>query len=248
MSDIEVPQLERTAHVPVARASLTSDLATAVVDLINEQGLVAGMRIGPQRELAARFGVAVPTLREALRHLEALGILSIRHGSGIFVGEHHDRSVLPNAVPRRATIERLVELTEARVLIEPPVVRRAAVVRDPAGLARLEAVLGKCRDHLERGDAQLWKVNVDLHRAIGVVAGNRIVGEILDSVLLVHAEEQRQILTLHGDPDADHAEHEEIVRLIAAGQAEEVAHVMTRHLEGVVDVIRTKAGPQRPDA
>lgn len=223
----------------MTRATLTSTLVAAVVDMISEQGLTAGMKIGPQRELAARFGVAVPTMREALRRLEGLGILSFKHGSGIYVGENFDRSVLPNAVAPRADRQQLIELTEARVVIEPAIAGQAAAVRAPRGLALLEEHLTDARRCLEMKDDRLWKVNIDLHRAIGATAGNRIIEEVLDSILLIHAEEQRQILVLHGDPEADHAEHEEIVRLITAGKAKEVSDLMRRHLIDVVGAIST---------
>jgi GntR family transcriptional repressor for pyruvate dehydrogenase complex len=177
-------------------------------------------------------------MREALRRLEGLGILSFRHGSGIYVGENHNRSVLPNAALPRADRERLVELTEARVLIEPAIAERAAVVRDPVGLARLTELLEDARLCIEAGDDRLWRVNVDLHRAIGATAGNAIVAEVLDVILLIHAEDLREILVLHGDPEADHDDHAELVRLISEGRADLAGDRMRQHLTDVVDAIR----------
>lgn len=115
-------------------------------------------------------------------------------------------------------------------------------MRHPRGLAALERT-AEARECLARGDDRLWRVNIDLHRAIGVTAGNRIVEEIFDAILLIHAEEQQQILVLHGDPRSDHAEHEQIVRLIAAGSADEVQEVVRRHLRDVAEVI---GGPHEP--
>lgn len=231
--------VEQPEGGPFPRATLTSDLVGAVVRTIRDQGLLPGMRLGTQRDLAARFGVAVPTMREALRQLQALGVLTIRHGSGIYVSEHVNRSILPNMVLPKAGREQLIELLEARRLLEPAVAAHAAVVRAPEGIERLEQLLGEAKACLSRGDDRLWRVNVDLHRAIAACVGNRIVTDIVDSVLLVHADEQRQILVLHGDPDADHAEHEEIVRLITAGAAEEVEELMRRHLTNVAGAVRT---------
>jgi GntR family transcriptional repressor for pyruvate dehydrogenase complex len=224
------------------RPTLSGNLVEAVVQMIADEGLVAGQRLGPQRELAARFGVAVPTLREALRRLEGLGIVSLRHGSGIYVGVNYNRSVLPNAVLPKADRERLVELTEARALIEPAIAERAAVVREPAGLARLRELLEEARICLKAGDDRLWRVNVDLHRAIAATAGNTIVTEVLDVILLIHAEDQRRILMLHGDPKADLEEHSELVRLITEGRADLVGERMRKHLTDVVDTIGRPSG------
>lgn len=228
---------------PLERSTLTSDLAAAVVRMVGERGLEPGMKLDSQRELAAHFGVAVPTMREALRRLEGLGMLSFRHGSGIYVGPNVNRSVVPNGVLPPADRERLVELVAARALIEPAIAERAAEVRDPEGIARLEAVLEEARQGLEAGADTLWRTNIDLHRAIAAAAGNRIVAEVLDSLLLIHAEDQRKILALHGDPETDYAEHAEIVRLIVAGRTREVTQVMRRHLTDVAGAISAPTPP-----
>lgn len=222
----------------LVRANLSSDLVTAVVQMIGERGLERGMKLDSQRDLAAHFGVAVPTMREALRRLEGMGVLSFRHGSGIYVGENFNRSVVPNIALPTADTQRLVELIEARALIEPAIAAEAAQARAPEGIAHLQQQLDLARDCLARQDPQLWKVNVDLHRAIAAVAGNRIVEEVLDSLLLIHAEDQRQILHLHGDPQADFAEHEQIVHLISTGKAKQATELMREHLMDVARAIQ----------
>src|SRR5690625_121807 len=226
------------SHVP--RVNLSADLAAAVVKMIGERGLTQGMRLDSQRDLAAHFGVAVPTMREALRQLEGMGVLSFRHGSGIYVGKNFARSVVPNIALPPAGHDRLLDLIEARVLIEPAVAAQAARVREPDGIARLTQLLAEAQECLQQEDERLWKINLDLHRAIAQAAGNRIVTEVLDTLLLIHGEDQRQILFLHGDPRTDFDEHVAIVDLIVAGKAEEVIDVMRRHLQDVAGAIRTK--------
>ncbi|MFC8600527.1 MULTISPECIES: FadR/GntR family transcriptional regulator [unclassified Isoptericola] len=221
----------------VPRPTLSGTLADAVIQLIGDEGLVAGERIGPQRDLAARFGVAVPTMREALRRLEGMGILSFRHGSGIYVGENYHRSVLPNAVAPPADRDRLITLIQARAVIEPAIARQAAVVREPTALARLADLLAEARECLETGADRLWRVNVDLHRAVADAAGNTILSEVLDVILLLHAEDQRRILALHGDPESDYEEHAELVRLVTEGRPDAVADLMHAHLTEVVAAI-----------
>lgn len=222
----------------LARSNLSSDLVTAVVQMIGERGLERGMKLDSQRDLAAHFGVAVPTMREALRRLEGMGVLSFRHGSGIYVGENFNRSVVPNIALPNADTQRLVELIEARALIEPAIAAEAAETREAESITRLQQQLDLARDCLQRQDPQLWKVNVDLHRAIAAVSGNRIVEEVLDSLLIIHAEDQRQILHLHGDPQADFAEHEQLVHLISAGKSKQATELMREHLMDVARAIQ----------
>ncbi|MEE6288824.1 FCD domain-containing protein [Georgenia sp. MJ173] len=228
------------AHV--VRTSLSSDLVSAVVRMMTDLNLSPGERLDSQRNLADHFGVAVPTMREALRQLEGMGVLTFRHGSGIYVGTNFNRSVVPNAVAPAADVHRLVELVQARAILEPSVAARAAQMRDPEGLARLEGLIEEAADSLELDDGRLSAINVDIHRAIASATGNRIVEDVLDSLLLLHAEDQRRILVLHGDPHADLAEHRELVRLIVAGEVEEVTELMRRHLLDVATEIANSAG------
>lgn len=230
---------------PVDRPSVTTVLASAVAADIRSRSLAPGERIGTQRELAARFDVAVATLREALRQLEVLGFIRIRHGSGIFVGDGFDRTVVGASVGHQANRDRLVQLLDARRTLEPSIAERAATVRDERGLAMLHEILELAREHLGAGDETLWRINIDVHRAIATTSGNPILEEVLDSILLAHAKDQREILALHGDPHQDFAEHAHLVQLITEGRGAEAFSTMRDHLAGVATVIRDGSTPDR---
>src|SRR5699024_12803213 len=137
---------------------LSSDLVSAVVQMISDRGLSAGEKLDSQRDLAEHFGVAVPTMREALRRLEGVGVLAFRHGSGIYVGPNVNRSGVPNAVPPPADTDRLVGLIRARAILEPGIAAQAAETRDPGGMARLERLVAEAATSLERGAGMLWRI------------------------------------------------------------------------------------------
>ena len=222
------------------RSTLSSQLADGVMDIVAEQGLVVGDQLDGVKQLALRFNVAVPTMREALRRLEGLGIVELRHGSGIYVGPNAGRRVLINPVLPRSDVEQLVELLQARRALEPEIARLAAEVRDEQGLAWLDEVLTAAQSQVEAGDPVLWRTNLDIHRAIAAATGNAILGEVLDSIVLLHAEDQRAILALHGDAAEDFDEHTHIRALIMAGDAAGAHAAVAEHLDHVIDVIRSR--------
>lgn len=210
------------------------------MDIVAEQGLSAGDQLDGVKQLAVRFAVAVPTMREALRRLEGIGIVELRHGSGVYVGPNAGKRVLLNPVLPRSDVEQLVELLQARRALEPEIARLAAETRDERGLAWLEEVLETAGAQLAAGDEILWRTNLDIHRAIAAATGNAILAEVLDSVVLLHAEDQRAILALHGDAAEDFEEHTHIRDLIVAGDAAGAHAAVAEHLEHVVDVIRSR--------
>jgi DNA-binding FadR family transcriptional regulator len=63
---------------------------------ILSQGLAAGDALPPLADLAGRFGVSVASLREAVRTLEASGVVDIRHGVGTFLQAYDYGPILQN--------------------------------------------------------------------------------------------------------------------------------------------------------
>jgi GntR family transcriptional repressor for pyruvate dehydrogenase complex len=77
------------------RLRSSDDVVDQLQDVISRGALVAGDRLPSERELAQAFAVSRSTLREALRMLEAVGVLRIRAGAGggIFVSEPGQREL-----------------------------------------------------------------------------------------------------------------------------------------------------------
>ncbi|MBB5785879.1 FadR/GntR family transcriptional regulator [Jiangella mangrovi] len=222
------------------RRTLADELADGVVQLIRERRLDAGAQMDTVRSMADRFAVAVPTMREALRRLEAMGVVVLRHGSGVYVGENVRRSVLPNPHGPLLTSESLVDLLQARSTIEPPIAAMAATVRDADGVARITETLAEAEQCLVQRSDRLWMVNLDFHRAVAQASGNTVLAEVVDSIVLVHAQEQREILRLHGDEDEDFEEHRRIARAVLGGDADEAFRASKEHLDNVIEAIRAR--------
>ncbi|GAA2122426.1 FadR/GntR family transcriptional regulator [Actinomadura napierensis] len=224
----------------VARPSLSDALTERVLELIRSGGLRPGDRLPSARELSERFAVTTPTLREALRRLEATGAVRMRHGSGIYVGADLERVVIPNPNVRPLQGDRLLELLDARLLIEPPLAAMAARRAASADLDRLRAVLDQAGRHLEGEDAELDAANRTFHRAAAQASGNAVLGEVVDSLLSVHGAEQREILRIFDDRRRDHEEHRAILGAIEAGDGEHAEELMRAHLLDVTKVIESR--------
>jgi GntR family transcriptional repressor for pyruvate dehydrogenase complex len=187
--------------------------------------------------------VTTPTLREALRRLEATGAVELRHGSGIYVGASLERIVLPNPNVRGLRSGQLDELLEARLLIEPPVAALAARRAGEAERAALRAELETAATHLEGDDARLHESTMRFHRAIVRAAGNHVLGEVVDSLLAVHAAEQRAILQIFDDRVRDHQEHRAVLAAIENGDPAAAEEHMRAHLADVKSVVVQRLQP-----
>jgi DNA-binding FadR family transcriptional regulator len=67
-----------------------------IKQFIESKGLKPGDGLPPEGVLAEDLGISRPSLREAVKALESLGILESRHGEGIYVKEFTFDSILEN--------------------------------------------------------------------------------------------------------------------------------------------------------
>lgn len=228
----------------LVRQSLSDALTEQVLELIRAEGLRPGDRLPSARALADRFAVATPTLREALRRLQATGAIEIRHGSGVYVSTTVGRLVMPNPNLPELHGDQLLQLLDARLLVEPYLAGLAAARRDPARLAALRETLATAQRHLSGhpdDDATLHNANVAFHRAVAVASGHGVLHEVLDTLLLIHAGEQREIFQLFDDRGRDHVGHRAVLEAIEEGDVERAGELMRRHLEDVKSVVAERA-------
>lgn len=117
----------------VTRKPGSDDVLSALRRQIVSEQYFRNERLPPERELADRFGVARGTVREALKRLEELDFVERRPGSGTYVSYSDDTASRPMAETMRP-----LELIEARMAIEPQIVRLAVLHADDRDLMRIE--------------------------------------------------------------------------------------------------------------
>lgn len=222
---------------PVARHRLADELTARILRHIREEKLEPGDRLPSTRELSARFAVATPTLREALRRLEATGAVEIRHGSGVYVRGDLTLLILTN--PNQAPLggEMLIDLMEAREIIEPPVTDAATRNATDAQLAELAQAL-EHPGHETGSDAGMHLANMEFHRAIGRVSGNAVMTQIVGSLLDIYGRERLSVFQFYGDRESDLRAHRAILAAMTARKADHAGQLMRAHLHDVCTFIK----------
>lgn len=230
---------EKTA----AYIGLSDYLSQQILALIRSENLVSGSRLPSVKELSKRFSVAAPTIREALRGLEAMGMLSIRHGSGIYVEQSSERLMLINPYYPKLEFQTLIDLLEARLLIEPRLAELAAQYIDEANLAELESLLEKAEGHLfgnEEDDNVLQQVNKQFHSSIAACSKNAVLSQVTMSLHDLHFQEQIAIFYLYNNPSKDHSQHVAIFEALQQRNPRLASKLMRQHLENVKAIIEHK--------
>jgi GntR family transcriptional repressor for pyruvate dehydrogenase complex len=172
--------------VPVRRRSrrVSESIASRIQSGISQGRLRPGERLPAEREMARRFKTSRVSVREAYRSLEEMGLLRIRRGAegGAFISDVGDEPVIRSlSLMLRLGKTSHEELTEARLLIEPPIARLAALRAGPADVARLDEVVRKQEASLTRtGDMRPY--DLQFHRMVAECAKNLPLKALMNSL------------------------------------------------------------------
>jgi DNA-binding FadR family transcriptional regulator len=229
--------MTRGAEVAGQQASLSERLATGLLELIAEQHLSVGDALPTVRDLAARFSVTTPTIREALRRLQATDAVQLRHGSGIYVGRGIYRTLMPNPNSAPLKDELVLQLVEARLTIEPGIAALSAQHRSGDDLTQLELALDTARR--EPGDT---RPHLNFHRELANGCGNRVLFEVVDSLLAARGREQRMVRLLIDDRSRDYDEHVAIFEAVRAGDPGKAEDLTRAHLIRLRDDVAKHLG------
>lgn len=221
----------------VLRTNLSDDIALHIRKLIQRTPYEPGARLPAIADMATQFRVGAPTLREALKKLEALGVVDIRHGSGVYVGRTVDSLVISNPfIDSIASKQLLIDLVSARIPVELETAKLAAKHATSEQLGEMGRLLARARKALDDA-SQLNEINLAFHRQIALGSGNPVLHQILEVLSTLFRREQRMILDVHGDRESDHHEHVAIHEALAARDAALAVRRMRSHLERVRDTL-----------
>jgi len=211
------------------KEDLTAKLLATFKQLISEGSLAPGARLPAERELASTLNVSRGSLRQVLKMLEVMGVVSQRVGDGTYLNAAAP-SILAEPLEFLILLDGIGfdELMDARLIVEPELAARAATRATPESLAALREPLLRMQqsgvDHV-----QLVEEDLLFHRTIFQMADNRVCSIMFS---MVHQSLQKLMDTTSKMVDLDHTLklHNRIYSAIRKGNPEEARARMFAHL------------------
>jgi DNA-binding FadR family transcriptional regulator len=228
---------------PVSMVRVSQVIVDQIRLLMQQGRLKVNDRLPSERALCEQFGVSRVTVREALRVLEANGLVEIRVGSrgGAFVAVPSSARVgkgladLLNLSPLTAA-----EVTEARMVFElgivPIVVERAT----PEDIAELRELCDRQQNAL-KDESYSATLSAEFHVRVAACTHNAAIEMLVQSFhgpLLMSLKEAKVAAPLMGP--RGNTEHLEFVNALERHDAEGASAIMRAHLQRTADrVART---------
>ncbi|MEE9275310.1 MAG: FadR/GntR family transcriptional regulator [bacterium] len=231
---------------PVKRTRLYEDVVAQIQRLIRTKKLSAGDRLPSERELAAMLGIGRPSVREALRTLDSMGLIEVRSGQGAFL---RDISLNPYLATIRESLsflldvkeDALFELWEVRQGLEDQIAPLAAERRGEAHLAKLRRRTDEMRRCIGAPESFV-RAGVAFHRTLAEAADNAVLLTVWEAISGLIESSQHRIVGTPGQPDEALAQHETLLAAVEAGDAERARAAMREHMENEGARLRAALG------
>jgi GntR family transcriptional regulator, transcriptional repressor for pyruvate dehydrogenase complex len=239
-----VTNMVQKSRTPIRRSlrEKPQQVADEIRHLIVSGELDEGESIGREPELIERFGVSRPSLREALRILEAEGLISVIRGVQGGVVAHRPDSRLAArtaAIVLQARNVSLADVSAARTIIEPAAVRLVASARNRKACARELRGLIAAEEEVIGDPVAFGPANARFHKELVAMAGNQtltIVAEMLSEVVAraVTAVSQIEIDVASTSTRRRGVRSQlRLAELIEAGKADEAEQHWRAHMDVV---------------
>ena len=204
--------------------------------MLSDGVLSPGTKLPPERDLAAHFKVARSSLRQALKVLEIMGVITQKVGDGSYLNRDAS-SVL--AVPMDFLFllddTSVQELTELRFLMEPALAAQAAERANSEDIALLRQSIDDL-EHSEQDRVKLVASDLLFHRAIFQASGNRLTGRIFHTI---HRAMLNMMMVTSQLVDLEHtvAFHKPILAAIERRDPTLASQLMTAHLTDAANLL-----------
>ena len=215
---------------PVERRRVYDSIVDQIRQLIIDGTWAPGQRLPSERELMDMLSVGRTSVREALRILEAMGFIEIRAGDGSYVKES---IAVPSRLHKLAGLiqedEYIVDLMEAREMIESQIAFVAAESASPEDIADLEAIVDRQAASIEDEEG-LVRENIAFHLRLTQATGNRVLIELQQIFFQLSRRTIAELFRVPGRPQESLQQHRAILQAVKEHCPLDAHRLMLKHL------------------
>jgi GntR family transcriptional repressor for pyruvate dehydrogenase complex len=228
----------------IKRTQRSEEIRRQIEDAIRAGDFQPGARLPSERELVETFGVSRVSVREAIRSLEAVGLVRVYQGRGAFVSDR--RSGIGEPIARWLELHRdeVLELHSVRGALDELAAAAAVEHGNAAQLRRIAAADSAFAAAVAeaRPVEELVALDIDFHVAVAEAGGNRLLYDLLSDLHSYLAESRYLALSPSERPARSALEHAAIVAAIRSRDADAARDATRRHIASVLEVVGIATG------
>jgi len=231
-------------QAPSKTEKISDQIIGQIRDAILSGRFKPGDRVASEKELVVNFGVSKASVREALRVLEAMGLIEIRKGvsGGVFTAEVEMKTTINSIVNflyfKSVSVK---DITMLRYILEPSIARIATSIITPEDIKELEKL-----EEDKPVDSQLeTPAGIAFHRNLARLTQNPILILIMDFVDNILNDLKLQLDLGNDFYDKVRSMHREVLNCLVRRDGEGAARTITHDLLEVGNYMADIAGTPR---
>ncbi len=217
----------------VKKTRIYEDIVQQIMGLVTSGKLKSGDQLPPERELSETFQVSRASVREAIRALESMGLVESRPGNGTYISANRVESIIqPLATLLLHEKDGLLELLEARKVIEPHLTYLAAKRATLEDIERMERILAEQEAQIAAGGTGV-EADTAFHNALAEASKNKVLLRLVNGIVDLLAESREKALQTGDRPKKSLSMHRDVMTAIKKGDAKGAERAMRKHIEAV---------------
>jgi GntR family transcriptional regulator, transcriptional repressor for pyruvate dehydrogenase complex len=192
-----------------------------------------GTKIPSEHELCRQFGVSRTSVREALKSLNAHGLIEIIKGKGMFVLDVNSDSVsdpLEKYLKLKLDRNYVLDLVHARQIIEPGIAYYAALNRTGEDIRQLQKDIEEL-DLCCGGVVDFARLDMTFHLHLAKASQNSVIPLILDPIHRLIPEVSSVYAAVEDAREIAQEWHMKILKAVIEKNAEKARKSMIEHLK-----------------
>ncbi|WP_230200216.1 FadR/GntR family transcriptional regulator [Bacillus niameyensis] len=211
------------------RFTLSKIVSDDLREYIVQNNLTTGDRLPSERDLSAQLNVSRVVVREALRSLEATGMITIRHGEGAFVNTD-DPSIIFNHLLYfwKINNQNVKELLDLRILLEKSAIEQIIHHTDTSYLEALEKVIQKME--LTNDPEAFKRYDAEFHMGLIQATRNGLFNQLAD-IILQYFNDMPSLSLTDIEKETTLHEHRSIINALKESNKEKALELLKLHLQ-----------------
>lgn len=227
---------------PAKKQNLYEEVSRQIIKMISDGTWKPEEKILGEVELSRQFEVSRNSIRESIKALELVGILESRTGIGTFVAKNAMTNInnmdLSNLIEWESS---LVELLEARLIVEPGLTYLAAKNATPEDIEALEVIISNGKKALAEKN-YTFDLGFEFHTYVFKMSRNRILINLMESITDSLIVTRGKVFYQHLNEyilNSELDEHEAMLNCIKNKDAVTAKNLMHRHIENSLNMVKS---------
>lgn len=221
---------ERALFQPVRRSRVYEGIVRQIQDLIADKDLKPGDRLPGERELADALSVSRQSVREALRVLDYIGVVEVRPGDGTFVATTRPAPLDASMYGLLSERTFLLDLLEARRIVEDGIVQLAARRATREDLEAMESFLAARQKELTSGKTDVTG-DLRFHELVSEATGNPVLLSVMRHLNELWLQAREKTGRKRTSPAKALDFHQQMLSAIRRRQVAAARRTLRRHLD-----------------